>query len=335
MADAKLPVVLLMGPTGAGKTQLSFELASEFPVEIVSVDSAMVYRGMDVGTAKPTPAERARVPHHLIDIRDPAESYSAGQFIRDARVAIDAVHAAGRVPLLVGGTMLYFNSLLRGLAELPGGDAAVRAQIDTQAASKGWPALHAELASVDPAAAARIHPNDPQRIQRALEVYRVTGVAISALQARKRSQLDAFHTLSLIVDIPERSALHERIERRLLAMMSDGFLEEVTRLRARTDLHVDMPAMRAVGYRQLWGHLDGAYGLDQGVARAAAATRQLAKRQLTWLRALASTNHSQRTQGLQSSVGSRSDMHWIDAGTTDAVRTATALVRTLAGPMIS
>ncbi len=329
MADGKLPVVLLMGPTGAGKTQLSFELAREIPLEIVSVDSAMVYRGMDVGTAKPTPAERALVPHHLVDIRDPAQTYSVGRFVRDARAAIDAIHAVGHVPFLVGGTMLYFNSLLRGLAELPEGDAAVRAQIDALAASEGWPALHAELARVDPAAAARIHPNDPQRIQRALEVYRVTGVAISALQAARRSQLDGFRTLSLIVDVPERSGLHDRIERRLAAMMSAGFLTEVARLRARADLHEELPALRAVGYRQLWGHLDGRYGLEEGIARAAAATRQLAKRQLTWLRALTSTTLS------RSSGRARDEMHWIDAGTSDAVRNATALVRTLGGPIIS
>lgn len=326
MGAAQLPVVLVMGPTGAGKTQLSLDLARELPVEIVSVDSAMVYSGMDVGTAKPTRAERAQARHHLIDICDPAESYSAGRFVRDARAAIDAIHGAGRLPLLVGGTMLYFNSLLRGIAELPEGDARIRAAIDAQAARDGWPALHAELARVDPQAAARIHPNDPQRIQRALEVYRVTGVAISALQGTRRSPLAPFRTLSLVADVPDRAVLHQRIEQRLQVMLREGFVEEVARLRARADLHADLPALRAVGYRQLWGHLAGEYSLEEGIARATAATRQLAKRQLTWLRALG---------GALSSVRASGEMHWIEAGTSDAQRQALALVRTLGAPIYS
>jgi len=325
MGDAQLPVVLLMGPTGAGKTQLSFELASRFPVEIVSVDSAMVYRGMDIGTAKPTLAERERVVHRLIDIRDPAQSYSAGQFVRDARTAIDASHAAGRLPLLVGGTMLYFNSLLRGLAQLPEGDAGIREEIDAQAAREGWLALHAQLARVDPQAAARIHPNDPQRIQRALEVYRSTGIAISSLQAARASALQGLRTLQLVADIPDRSALHERIERRLAAMMQAGFLDEVAALRARSDLHAELPALRAVGYRQLWRHLAGELTLDESVQRATAATRQLAKRQLTWLRSL------QAAPAAESGCG----VHWFDASGHGAAQRIGDLVRTVAAPIFS
>lgn len=323
-----LPVVLLMGPTGAGKTRLSFELAANFPAQIVSVDSALVYRGMDVGTAKPTLAERARVVHHLVDIRDPAESYSAGQFVRDAQSAIQSVHAAGQLPVLVGGTMLYFHSLLHGLARLPEGDAAIRAEIDEQAARSGWPALHAELARVDPRAAARIHPNDPQRIQRALEVYRSTGSPLSSLQdstqEAERAPLASYPRVLLVADIPERAQLHARIEQRLDTMMREGFVDEVRALRARGDLHAELPALRAVGYRQLWGHLEGLYSLEQGRERALTATRQLAKRQMTWLRALS-----------RSPVATQGGLHWIDTTRADAMQRAVGIVRTVAGTISS
>lgn len=310
MSGAQLPVVLLMGPTGAGKTQLSFELARRFPLEIVSVDSAMVYRGLDIGTAKPTTAERARVRHHLIDIRDPAESYSAGLFVRDARSAVDAIRREGGMPLLVGGTMLYFHALLHGLAALPEGDPDIRAQIEREAAESGWPALHAELAGVDPSAAARIHPNDPQRIQRALEVYRTTGVAISTLQAARRPALTDLPTLRLVLDVPDRAELHARIEHRFESMMQSGFLEEMRALHGRSDLDARKPAMRAVGYRQLWRHLVGECTLEEAERTAIAATRQLAKRQFTWLRALARAE-------------------WLDARGSDTTERASDLVRTI------
>jgi tRNA dimethylallyltransferase len=312
MSSPQLPVVLLMGPTGAGKTELSFTLAGRFPLELVSVDSAMVYRGMDIGTAKPSAAERARVPHHLIDIRDPAQAYSAGQFVRDARQAIDAILRAGKLPLLVGGTMLYFHALLHGLARLPEGDPDLRARIDAEAQRVGWAALHAELARIDPQAAARIHVNDPQRIQRALEVYRATGVPITSLQRQRRAALEGLRTVKLVLDVPDRAELHERIERRFHAMMRAGFLEEVRALRRRGDLHPRVPALRAVGYRQLWSHLSGEHTLEEAMQDALRATRQLAKRQLTWLRAIKGA-------------------HWIEARATDAARRAEDLVRTVAG----
>lgn len=316
MCGAQLPVVLLMGPTGTGKTRLSLELARRFPLEIVSVDSAMVYRGLDIGTAKPTTAERAQVPHHLIDICDPAESYSAGRFVRDACAAIEAIHRQRHLPLLVGGTMLYFHSLLHGLAALPEGDPDIRAEIERQAARSGWPALHAELARVDPPAAARIHPNDPQRIQRALEVYRATGVAISSLQPARRPALAGVPTLPLVLDIADRAELHARVESRFASMLQAGFLEEVRTLRGRGDLHGDTPALRAVGYRQLWSHLAGERTLEEARRRAIAATRQLARRQLTWLRALPNA-------------------HWIDARAGDAAQRAGEFVRTIAGANFS
>jgi len=311
-----------MGPTGAGKTRLSFELARELPVEIVSVDSAMVYRGMDIGTAKPTLAERGDIPHHLIDLLDPAARYSAGQFVRDARAAIDGIRERGRYPLLVGGTMLYFHALLHGLAKLPAGDLQVRAQIDEQARQEGWAAVHAELARVDPKAAARIHPNDPQRIQRALEVFRSTGTALSELQPQRRPPLADLQILLLVADIPDRQQLHGRIAERFEAMMQAGFLEEVRALRDRGDLDAELPALRAVGYRQLWDYLAGESTLEQATQRAVTATRQLAKRQMTWLR------------GLQRSVaGDGRLMHWFDASAVQAAAQATKIVRTAAPPI--
>ena len=278
-------VVLLMGPTGAGKSDVALELAARMPVEIVSVDSAMVYRGLDIGTAKPAREVREGIPHHLVDVLDPAERYSAGQFLHDAMEAIGAIHARGRVPLLVGGTMLYFHTLLNGLARLPPADAQVRRELDARLASDGSVALHAELRRVDPDAAARIHPNDPQRIQRALEVHRLTGRPISALQRDRPVPLVGTRVGCFVIS-PPRQDLHTRIARRFEQMMAAGFLDEVRHLRARSDLTADKPALRAVGYRQLWQHLDGAVGLEEAVRNSIVATRRLAKRQMTWLRAL-------------------------------------------------
>jgi tRNA dimethylallyltransferase len=276
--------ILLMGPTGAGKSDLAMQLAQQWPLEIVSVDSALVYRGMDIGTAKPDAAARARVAHHLIDIRDPAESYSAGEFTRDAVGAMRDIWRRGRQPLLVGGTMLYFHALSFGLAELPEADPNVRADIDLQAANSGWEDLHRELERVDPAAAARIHVNDPQRIQRALEVYRLTGETITSLQQKRVSVFADVDVMEFAVAPLERGDLHTRIELRFGAMLDAGLLAEVRTLFERSDLSAEHPSMRAVGYRQLWRHLAGQCALDEAVEKAIAATRQLAKRQLTWLR---------------------------------------------------
>ena len=276
--------MLLMGPTGAGKSELALQLAEALPLEIVSVDSALVYRGMDIGTAKPSAAVRARVPHHLIDIRDPAESYSAGEFTRDAMPAMQEIWRRGRQPLLVGGTMLYFHALTHGIAQLPQANQEVRADIERQAKLSGWAALHQELEKVDPAAAARIHANDPQRIQRALEVYRLTGHTITGLQQMRVSALSDVEVTEFIVAPLERRDLHTRIELRFDAMLDAGLLAEVRELYERSDLTAEHPSMRAVGYRQLWRHLAGQGSLDEAGSRAIVATRQLAKRQLTWLR---------------------------------------------------
>jgi len=279
----ELPVLVLAGPTGAGKTDWAIRLAESAPVEIVSVDSALVYRGLDIGTAKPARELRERVPHHLIDICEPTESYSAGRFVPDAVAAVRDVHARRRVPLLVGGTMLYLRSLLHGLAPLPQADSRLRAELDARAARQGWPALHAELARLDPEAAARVAPTDSQRIQRALEVCYNTGRPISELQRATVSPL-AGRRLHYWMLAPPRAVLHERIQRRFEAMMAAGFLEEVRSLRRNGALTARHPSMRAVGYRQLWAHLDGQYPLEEAVRRGVAATRQLAKRQLTWMR---------------------------------------------------
>jgi tRNA dimethylallyltransferase len=276
--------ILLMGPTGSGKSDLAMHLAEMLPLEILSVDSALVYRGMDIGTAKPTAAMRARVPHHLLDIRDPAESYSAGDFTRDAARTMQDIWRRGRHPLLVGGTMLYFHALTHGIAELPGADLGVRAEIEAQAASDGWAAMHQELREVDPQAAARIHVNDPQRIQRALEVYRLTGESITRLQQKRVSVFDDVDVTEFVAAPLERRELHTRIGKRFGAMMGAGLLEEVKALFERSDLSAEHPSMRAVGYRQLWRHLAGQCALNEAENQAIAATRQLAKRQLTWLR---------------------------------------------------
>jgi tRNA dimethylallyltransferase len=279
-----LPVLLLAGPTGAGKSDWALRVAENAPIEIISVDSALVYRGLDIGTAKPVRAQRERVPHHLIDICDPAEAYSAGRFVTDALACIAEVHARTRVPLLVGGTMLYFRALLHGLAPLPQASAPLRREIDDRAAREGWPALHAQLARLDPHAAARISPNDPQRIQRALEVCYESGRPLSDLQRDTVSALSGMSVRQWALVPGDRAALHERLQRRLAAMLAAGFVEEVRALRARGDLTGVEPALRAVGYRQLWAHLAGESTLEEAARRALVATRQLAKRQLTWIR---------------------------------------------------
>jgi tRNA dimethylallyltransferase len=280
------PIAVLTGPTGTGKTDVALALAREFPIEIVSVDSAQVYRGLDIGSAKPSADIRARVPHHLIDLVEPFASYSAGQFVRDAARAIDDIEARGRIPLLVGGTMLYLRALTAGIAAMPEGSAALRADIDADAGRIGWPAMHARLAGIDPAAAARIHPNDAQRIQRALEVHAVGGQPISELQAETRPALQREFRVSALIP-QDRARLHAALEQRFAQMMSAGLLDEVRGLHSRGDLTADHPAIRAVGYRQLWAHLDGSHSLDMAVTSAVAATRQLAKRQMTWLRSMA------------------------------------------------
>jgi len=275
-----------MGPTAAGKTDLALDWCEQFPFEIVSVDSAMIYRGLDIGTGKPSRDVLMRVPHHLVDIRDPAESYSAGQFVRDARRLITEIRARNKVPLLVGGTMLYYRALVRGIADLPAANAEVRALIDAQARETGWPAMHAELAGIDPQAAARILPNDAQRIQRALEVYRLTGTPLSTLHAAAVGETPNEHYLSLVWNPAERGALYERIERRFRQMMAAGLLDEVRALTQRKDLSPELPALRSVGYRQLLGHLAGAYDLEEGIRLGIVATRHLARRQLIWLRSM-------------------------------------------------
>ncbi len=282
---SELPVFVLTGPTGVGKSDWAIRLAEEAPVEIVSVDSALVYRGLDIGSAKPPGALRERIPHHLIDICEPTASYSAGQFVTDAVARIGEIHARRRVPLFVGGTMLYLRALLHGLAPLPQASPELRAQLDARAEREGWPALHAELLRVDPQAAARIARNDGQRIQRALEVYYTTGRPISELQRATVSPIGELRLKYWVLAPRDRNMLHERLSGRFRSMMAAGFLDEVRGLRQRGDLTSRHPSMRSVGYRQLWAHLDGEYGLEEAERRGIFATRQLAKRQLTWLRA--------------------------------------------------
>ena len=287
-----LPAIAVAGPTASGKSALALAAAQRWPVEIVSVDSALVYQGMDIGTAKPTPAERAAVPHHLIDLLPPTQAYSAAQFVADARRLIGEVQARGRVPLLVGGTMLYFKALADGLDAMPAADPAVRAALDARAAAEGWPALHAELARVDPATAARLPPNDAQRIQRALEVWQLTGRPLSAFHGATRTPGLAVPLLAL--EPADRPWLHRRIAERFDTMLAAGFVDEVRALRARGDLTPELPAMRCVGYRQAWAALDaegdalqpGSPGWATLRETGIAATRQLAKRQLTWLRGM-------------------------------------------------
>ena len=295
MAHPASPAVIcLMGPTAAGKTDLALHLADHLPCELISVDSALVYRGMDIGTAKPDAETLRRYPHHLVDILDPAEAYSAARFRVDARRLIDDVLQRGRIPLLVGGTMLYYKALLDGLAKMPPADPAVRARIEALAREQGWPAVHAELAKVDPVAAARIHPTDPQRLQRAWEVFLVSGVTLTewhrrqALENAESSATAAgnlaYTTHYVAVAPRERHVLHERIALRFSQMIEQGFIAEVEALYARGDLDVSMPSVRAVGYRQAWDHLEGKLSRDEMIERGVIATRQLAKRQFTWLR---------------------------------------------------
>lgn len=295
MSPAAPEALCLAGPTASGKTALALALAEELPLEIISVDSAQVYRGMDIGTAKPTAEERGRVPHHLIDILDPAEAYSAARFVADAERLVREIRARGRLPLLVGGTMLYFKALRDGLAPMPAADAAVRAAIDAEAAARGWPALHAELARIDPATAARLAPRDSQRIQRALEVARVSGRPLSSWHAQGRSAGPASAWPLLALEPASRGWLHARIAERFDQMIAAGFVAEVQALRARGGLAATLPSMRAVGYRQFWQALEAAPGARLDAAALAAAreagivaTRQLAKHQLTWLRSISS-----------------------------------------------
>jgi tRNA dimethylallyltransferase len=278
-----LTPICLAGPTGCGKTAAALAIAEVLPVEIISVDSALVYRGMDIGTAKPTTAEQAAVPHHLIDILDPLDSYSAAEFARDAHRLVAEIQSRGRLPLLVGGTMLYFKALFDGLSTLPQADPALRAAIDADAAERGWPAMHAELASLDPETAARLAPNDSQRIQRALEVIRLSGQTLSALHAASRSEGVDWPLFSL--EPTDRAWLHARLAQRFDAMLAGGLVDEVKGLRARGDLSLALPSMRCVGYRQAWEALD-ADDFSDLRERGIAATRQLAKRQVTWLRSM-------------------------------------------------
>ena len=278
------PAVFLMGPTACGKTDLAVALAARFPLEVISVDSALVYRGMDIGSAKPDAATLAACPHHLIDIVDPTERYSAARFREDALSIMADIVGRGRVPLLVGGTMLYFKALKEGLSALPTAVPEIRAELETRAASEGWPVLHAELARLDPDTANRLKPNDSQRIQRALEVCLVSGRPMSELLAEKSEPSLPYRLIEIALLPSDRSVLHARIDTRFRAMLDSGFLEEVRRLRLRYELDPGLPSMRSVGYRQAWRHLDGEIDEKGLYATGTAATRQLAKRQITWLR---------------------------------------------------
>ncbi len=294
MIDTLPPAIFLMGPTASGKTDLALQLADALPCEIISVDSALIYRGMDIGSAKPNAEILQKYPHHLIDILDPAQSYSAAQFRDDALQAMADITARGRIPLLVGGTMLYFKALTEGLAAMPSADPEVRARLEQQAASEGWAALHTELQRIDPVSAQRIHPNDPQRLLRALEVWHISGQTMTQLRAKQsleKQQLLAsngahlpYNVATFAIAPQQRSVLHERIAQRFQQMLEQGFIAEVEALRQRGDLHVDLPSIRAVGYRQAWAYLDGEYAYDEMIERGIIATRHLAKRQFTWLR---------------------------------------------------
>lgn len=285
------PAIFLMGPTASGKTDLALQLVRELPCEIISVDSALIYRGMDIGSAKPSPEILQAYPHHLVDILDPAESYSAAQFRSDALAAMADITARGRIPLLVGGTMLYYKALVEGLASMPAADPKIRAALEQQAAAEGWDALHAQLQAVDPVSAQRIHPNDPQRIMRALEVWQVSGQSMTELRARQQQKKQArtapelpYNVATFAIAPLQRSVLHERIALRFQQMLEQGFIAEVQVLQQRSDLHAELPALRAVGYRQAWAYLQGELTYKQMIERGIIATRQLAKRQFTWLR---------------------------------------------------
>lgn len=291
------PAIFLMGPTAAGKTDLAIELSKVLPCELISVDSALVYRGMDIGTAKPSRELLAQYPHRLIDILDPAESYSAADFRTDALAAMADITARGKIPLLVGGTMLYYKALLEGLADMPPADLQVRAELEEEAQRLGWQALHDQLAAVDPESAARIHPNDPQRLTRALEVYRISGLTMTAHRQRQLAQSTEagasgggqlpYTVANLAIAPANRQVLHQRIAQRFTQMLEQGFIDEVVALRSRSDLHAGLPSIRAVGYRQVWDYLDGKLTSAEMQERGIIATRQLAKRQFTWLRSWA------------------------------------------------
>ncbi|MGV6987468.1 tRNA (adenosine(37)-N6)-dimethylallyltransferase MiaA [Testudinibacter sp. P80/BLE/0925] len=294
MSNRKPLAVFLMGPTASGKTDLAIQLRQQLPFEVISVDSALIYRGMDIGTAKPNPAELALAPHRLIDIKDPAESYSAADFRHDALREMQSITQQGKIPLLVGGTMLYYKALLEGLSPLPSADDKVRSEIEAVAAEKGWAYLHQQLQQVDPIAAARIHPNDPQRINRALEVYYISGKSMTELTAIQGEALP-YRIMQFAIAPQDRAVLHQRIEQRFHNMIMQGFEQEVRSLYQRGDLHPDLPSIRCVGYRQMWEYLRGDYDHADMIYRGICATRQLAKRQITWLR------------------GWKSEIHWLDS----------------------
>jgi tRNA dimethylallyltransferase len=298
-----LPIICLMGPTASGKTQLALELADTLPIEIISVDSALIYRDMDIGTAKPDKSTLQKYPHYLIDIRDAAESYSTADFCHDAHQLIDSIHQRNHIPLLVGGTMLYYRSLWQGLSPLPPADPAIRKDIDARAVQLGWQALHAELAKIDPIAAQRIHPNDPQRLQRALEVYYITGHSLTDILAQGNSNAIQHPMINFAIAPTNREILHQRIAQRFDSMLDQGFIEEVTCLRQRGDLSLALPSMRAVGYRQVWEYLDQQYDYSTMREKGIIATRQLAKRQFTWLRSF-------------------NDIIWLETGSLDLIKQA-------------
>jgi tRNA dimethylallyltransferase len=291
MHNPDLPLAItLMGPTASGKTALAMELVNKLPCEIISVDSSLIYRQMDIGTAKPSSVELAQYPHHLINILDPSEAYSVARFRKEALAHMQNISAKGRIPLLVGGTMLYFKALVEGLSELPESEKSIREEIEAEAAAKGWPALHKALSDYDNGSATRIHPNDPQRLTRAIEVFRISGKTMTELlTARSGPAPYNFQQFSIAPE--HRTELHQRIEQRFHWMLEQGFEEEVIKLRNRDDLHLNLPAMRSVGYRQMWQYLDGEYDEENMKQKALAATRQLAKRQLTWLRGWEDLHH--------------------------------------------
>ena len=283
--NKKLPVIFIMGPTASGKTDLAIALRDQLPVELINVDSAQIYDQMDIGTAKPDIETLAKAPHRLLGFCDPADSYSAADFAKDAKKEISEIHKLGRIPLLVGGSMLYFKVLLEGMSDLPAADVEIRNSIQQQADTEGWSSLHKELQKIDPETAERLHPNHSQRIQRALEVYRITGVSLSDLQQQSEGGIEDIYDVQQYALIPQnRALLHQRIEQRFIAMMEAGFEDEVRKLYQRGDLQADMPSIRAAGYSQLWSYLEGQLSLDEAVERAIIATRQLSKRQQTWLR---------------------------------------------------